>query len=106
MSETLPISIDPNAINEYIAKQIIESSLGDRLQETVSEALKAFGSYGNDPLKSAVTSEINRQIMILVREEFAPQIEASVREQMTPEYIQGLVHGFMASVTAQIDKRY
>lgn len=105
MSE-LGITVNPETINEYVAKQIIESALGERLQETVSEALKAFGKYGNDPLKAAVTSEINKHIMNFVRKEFSSQIEAAVREQMTPEFINSLVTGFMHSITAKIDNRY
>lgn len=106
MSDGLPISIDPIAINEYISKQIIESTLGERLEETVTEALKAFSRYGEDPLKSAVKSEINKQIMNLVQTEFSGQIETAVREHMTPEFINNLVQNFMASVTAQIERRY
>jgi len=106
MQEPLAISVDPAAINEYVAKQIIESALGERLQETVAEALRQLKSYSNDPLKSAVQSEINKQIVKLVNTEFAPQIEAAVREAMTPEFIQSLATGFVASITAQIDKRY
>lgn len=106
MAEGIPISVDPNAINEYVAKQIIDSALGERLNETIEEALQQLGRYGNDPLKSAVQSEINKQIMKLVQTEFAPQIEAAVREAMTPEFISGLAYGFVASITAQIDKRY
>lgn len=106
MSEALPISIDPAAINEYVAKQIIDSALGERLKETVAEALQKLNGYGNDPLKSAVQSEINQQIINLVRTEFAPQIQEAVREAMTPEFINGLAHGFVSSITAQIDKRF
>ncbi len=107
MSDTsFAVPVDPDAINKYIANQIIESALGERLKETVDEALKAFGRFGSDPLKGAVQSEINSQIMSLVKTEFSPQIEAAVREQMTPEFISGLVTGFMASVIAQIDRRF
>lgn len=106
MSEGIAISVDPAAINEYVAKQIIDSALGERLKETVEEALKQLSRYGNDPLKSAVQSEINKQVLNLVHTEFAPQIEAAVREAMTSEFINGLALGFVSSITAQIDKRY
>lgn len=104
--EGVPIKVDPEAINEYLAKQIIESTLGENLREVVEEALKAFSSYGNNPLKSAVQSEISKQVQQLVRTEFAPQIEASVREAMTPEFIQGLAAAFISSITSQIDRRF
>lgn len=105
MSE-LGISVNPNAINEYIAKQIIESTLGERLQETVDEALNAFGKYGNDPLKSAVTSQIHKIIMEVVNTEFSEQIRTAVRAQMTDDFINSLVSGFVSSVTTKIDSRY
>lgn len=104
MSEALPISVDPAAINEYVAKQIIDSALGERLKETVEEALKQLGRYGNDPLKSAVQSEINQQVINLVRTEFASQIEEAVRAAMTPEFISGLATQFVSSITARIDR--
>lgn len=106
MADELPISIDPDAINKYVADRIIESALGERLQETVSKAIDAFGSYGNDPLKSAVTAEINNQIMVLIKTEFAPQIQAAVREKMTDDYINKLVDEFMYSISAKLGRGY
>lgn len=106
MPEGIPISVDPDAINEYIAKQVVDSVLGERLQEVVDSTLKQLSSFGNDPLKNAVQSEINTQIMNLVRTEFAPQIAAAVREAMTTDFINNLAAGFVASITAQIDKRF
>lgn len=104
MSEHVPISVDPAAINEYIAKQIIDSALGERLKETVHEALEAFGRYSNDPLKSAVIGEVNKHVMTFVREEFKDQIEEAVREHMTPEFINNLAQGFVSSITSKIDQ--
>lgn len=106
MSEGIVVSVDPAAINKYVAEMILESALGDRLKETVEEALKALGKYGNDPLKSAVQSEVSKQVMELVRTEFHPQIAEAVRNAMTPEFINDLARGFVASITAQIEKRY
>lgn len=102
--EPVAVTVDPAAVNDYIAKQIIDSALGERLKETVDEALKALGRYGNDPLKSAVISEVQKQIINLVQTEFAPQIEAAVREAMTPEFINNLATGFVSSITARIDR--
>ena len=106
MAEGIPISVDPSAINEYVAKQIIDSALGERLHETVEDALKQLGRYGNDPLKTAVQSEINKCILELVRTEFSSQIEEAVREALTPEFINQLVTAFVSSITAQINKHY
>lgn len=105
MSEVIPISVDPSAINEYVAKQIIDSALGERLKETVEEALKQLGRYGNDPLKSAVQSEINKKVIEFVRTEFSSQIEEAVRTAMTPEFINGLALEFVNSISAQINRR-
>lgn len=102
----VPISVDPAAINEYIAKQIIDSVLGERLKEVVDDAIKAFGKYGSDPLKGAVQSEITKQVQEMVRTEFSPQIEAAVREAMTPEFIQNLVSSFIQSITVQLERRF
>lgn len=106
MSENIPISVDPSAINEYVAKHIIDSALGERLRETVEDALKQLGKYGNDPLKTAVQSEVNKYVLNFVRTEFAPQIEEAVRKAMTPEFINNLTTEFMNSITAQINKRF
>lgn len=102
----LEIKVDPKQINEYVAQQIIESALGERLHETVKEALKQLGSYGNDPLKSAVQDEVNKQIRELVRTEFAETIAAAVREKLTDEFISNLVQNFVEKLIAQVDKRY
>lgn len=102
---TIPVSVDPEAINKYIADQILESALGDRLHETVATALKALTGFGNDPLKTAVISEINKQITDLVAKEYAEMIRNSVREKLTDEFIDNLVNGFINSITVRMDYR-
>lgn len=102
----LGVTVDPESINKYIADQILESALGERLHETVVEALKQLSHYGNDPLKSAVQSEVQKQIMELVRTEFSDQIKTAVREKMTDEFISSLVGDFVSRITTQLDRRY
>lgn len=103
---TIPISVDPEAINKYVAKQIIESTLGERLHETVATAIKSLGSFGNDPLKTAVISEVNTQIMKLISDEYAETIRQSVRSKMTDEFIDKLTDGFIHSITSRIDRSF
>lgn len=102
----LEIKVDPQQINQYVANQILESALGERLHETVDEALKQLGRYGNDPLKSAVQDEVNKQIRELVRTEYAEPIKAAVKTQLTDAFIADLVEQFVSRLTAQLDKRY
>lgn len=85
------VLIDSDAINRYLAERILESALGERLHETVEQALKQLGSYGNDPLKSAVFAEVQKHVRECVSDEFAATIRTRVREKMTDEYIDDLV---------------
>lgn len=85
------VSVDPDAINKYIAERIIESALGERLHQTVEDALKALGSYGNDPMKSAVTAQVQQAIRDMVATDFADTIRERVRALMTDEFLDDLV---------------
>lgn len=81
------VPIDPEAINRYVAEQVLASALGDALTTTIDEAIKGLGKFGNDPLKNAVISQVQSIIRELVASEYAPRIQEAVRAAMTDEMI-------------------
>lgn len=94
------IVVDPEAINAYLAEQILASALGERVKKSVDEALKQFGggSYGRDPMQAAVDDEVAAAVRTLVRTEHAEAIAQKVREALTPGYISGLVSTFLSNL--------
>lgn len=99
----LELGIDPQAINRYIAERVLESALGERLRETVDEALKGLSRFGNDPLKSAVQSQVTRIVAEIVEQEHKPRIAAIVREQLTDEVISSIAAATVAKLMSGRD---
>lgn len=104
METDLKISVDPASVNEFIAKKLLESTLGDRLNELVEQAIKDMGSYSSNPLKSAISAEINKALVEYVREKYSEKIKAFVDEKMTDEFISSMVTGFMSTLTNKVDR--
>lgn len=102
--EGIEVAVDPESINKYLAEQIMQSALGERLKEAVDSALESFGRYGSDPLKSAVQDEIRKQIFRVVSEDHAERIREAVRAALTDEELGKLVTGFVATLTNKIDR--
>ena len=100
--EGIPISVDPEAINKYIADQILASTLGERLTSVVDSALRT--QFGHDPLKNAVAAEVQRQIMELVKDEYADRIRTAIINRLTDSVLDQLIDQFMNSLTARLDR--
>jgi hypothetical protein len=95
------VSIDPDAINRYLSDRILESALGERLTQTIDDALKGLGQYGNDPLKNAVVSQVQEAVRELVSTEHAERIREAVRTSLTDEVIDKFAATVAASLTRE-----
>lgn len=82
-------NIDPEAINKYVADQIIASALGDKLREAINEEIKRLGGYGMDnPLKSHVQmtfSDMARDY--LKTPEMQEIIKNKIKDKLTAEAV-------------------
>jgi len=103
MDPVIPITVSPESINEYIAKQIIDSALGEHVEAAIKDTIKGLGKYSQDPIRNGLNSEINKYMMELIRTKYALQIDKAVREAMTPEFINNLCTSFINSITAKIN---
>ncbi len=101
---SIPINVDHEAINRYIADKILESALGEHLEKAVDNALKSLNGYGADPLKTAVTAEIQKHIMEIVSVAYSDKIRENVRSRLTDEFLDSLVQSFVQSLTTRLDK--
>lgn len=80
------IKIDADLVNGLVAKAIMASAIGSKLQEIVTKAVADLSSY-NSPLKSAIEGEVSRMIVDTVRTQYSEQIKAAIQKQVTQQVI-------------------
>lgn len=91
----IKVDLEASAVNDAIAKAVVESRLGVALKERIETFLSAKNSYGSpsfsDAMKHAVDSELEKIVLNLIHTDFKTAIEAKVREAMTEAVISELV---------------
>lgn len=89
------ISIDPEAINRYVAEQIAKSAIGEALRKAIDEELKKFTSVSymssQNPIRTVVSVELNRICReVLEQPEYQQQIKDEIVKLITPDFISKL----------------
>ena len=83
----LEVNIDPQQINDYLSRAVLESAIGQAIKDQVVAYIKKMESTYDNPVKGAVEREVFQLVTTVVHEQFRPQIEAAVREYMTEAVI-------------------
>lgn len=98
---SIEVNIDAQAVQEHVAKAIVDSTLGEAIKKAVEKALQSSyggGSVVDQAVSAAVYEQVRLYARELVREEFAPQIREAVRAGLTDEKLDAIVGGFVASL--------
>jgi len=89
------VNLEANAVNEAIAKAVVESRLGAALKERIEKFLDDKSHYGvpnfSDAMKRAVDDELQKIVTQLIHNEYADSIREKVRSQLTDELVSDLV---------------
>ena len=99
------VNLEPTAINDAIAKAVVESRLGVALKERIESFLSDNRGYGSpsfqDAMKYAVDQELMKIVMALIHNEYAETIRETVRAHMTEAVISDLVVKAMGKLSSR-----
>jgi hypothetical protein len=99
VSEPIPVQIDPEAINRYVAEKILDSALGQHIEDAIQNALKkdlyGRGSVVQQAVDQAIQEHVRVAFRELIRGEFAPLIREALTERLTPEALGKIADRFV-----------
>ena len=90
MNTQLGIQIDPDAVNKYIANQLLESAIGEAIEEEVTKAISNMKGY-NSPIKNIVARHIEKAMEELITEQYNDEIKKLVAQHVTEEFTNDLL---------------
>lgn len=84
----LNINVSEKEVNEYVAKAILDSTLGKELEKSINAAFSDVLNGYNSPIKKMVHTAVTTQITnILETEPFKSQMTAKIGSILTQEYV-------------------
>lgn len=85
------IEISSAAINEYLAKAILDSAIGTSLKAAIdAETSRITGNYDN-PYKRAIEAEILKLVREVFEQEFAEKVREEIRQKISEKFVSELL---------------
>lgn len=88
----MEISINPQDINEYVKKVLIECSLGVEIKKAIDEALKEVLSHYDSPIKKLMKQHISDIVKEYIgSEQNKPLIYEAIAKIISPNVIENII---------------
>lgn len=91
MSE-IKVEIDAASVNEYVAKAVLDSTLGNEIKKQIDAAIASMMSSYDNPVRNVVRRVVEEEVRnaLLHDEKNLAIIQAKVREFMTEDVLTDL----------------
>lgn len=96
----IEVNISGEEIQSYLVQAILDSTLGDKVKEVVEDAIRSLTksvTWRDGPLEKAIRSEVQKILMVMIREEYQEKFRTAIREQLTDEMVFKLVSAAAAA---------
>lgn len=91
----IKVDLEANAVNDAIAKAVVESRLGVALKERIESFLNEKHHYNSlsfsDAMTKAVDAELKNIVIQLINTEYREAIQQKVREKLSDEVLWAMV---------------
>ena len=84
----VPVSISPEAVNQYIAKAILDSAIGEQLQKCIEERLTDFRLGA--AIERAVDAAISQIVFQLLSSEHGDELREAVKSKISGDIVADL----------------
>ena len=86
------VNIDGKAVEEAVARAILESALGERVREVVKESIEQLTNrWGTGSLRGALERVVAEEVLKSVRDLHGEMIRAAVKERITETVVKEVV---------------
>lgn len=100
------LKINEEDVNAYIAKAILDASIGKKLTETVNKAIQEALEGYNSPVKKLAIEEVQKAIKsILEQSEWQEKMKLHVAKYVTEDWITKIVERSVDQVRREIRER-
>jgi uncharacterized membrane-anchored protein YjiN (DUF445 family) len=89
------MQLTPEQINEFVAKAVLESQIGNAVKDSVARVMKDLQATYNNPFDQVIKHHVSAIIETQLRETYKEQIQAQIRDALakavTDDFVQKLV---------------
>lgn len=89
------MQLTPEQINEFVAKAVLESQIGNAVKDSVARVMKDLQAAYNNPFDQVIKQHVLAIIETQLRETYKEQIQAQIRDALakavTDDFVQKLV---------------
>ncbi len=100
----MEVNIDAEELNQAIVTAVLDSALGAHVKNIIEDELDKFTSPHGSPLKKALEVEIQRLIMMTVRDDYGETIKAKMKEILTDQAVGDAVAAAWAALEDKLDQ--
>ncbi len=95
----MDINVTPEQINKFIADKILQSSLGNTLEQRIKEVVSKLSQSWDNPYDQVIKSHINESIKQVIEENYSSFIKEEVKNRLTDEMLQKYVNNAWHKLT-------
>jgi hypothetical protein len=85
------VEIDPEQINQMVVDAILQSAIGEEIQQAVDAEVKRYSKSWDNPIKVVIRRMVDREIEKVVSSQFGPLVREKVIEFMTDDIVDDLI---------------
>jgi uncharacterized membrane-anchored protein YjiN (DUF445 family) len=89
------MQLTPEQINEFVAKAVLESQIGNAVKDSVARVMKDLQTAYNNPFDQVIKQHVSAIIETQLRETYKEQIQAQIKDALakavTDDFVQKLV---------------
>lgn len=84
----MDLKIDPDAINRYVAEQILQSTLGPQVKALIDLNVKNLTAGYNNPFEPAIKRFIAEEMEKVIKDEYGEVLRAQVKAKIDAKSVE------------------
>lgn len=100
------MQLTPEQINEFVAKAVLESQIGDAVKASVARVMEDLRKSYNNPFDEVIKRHVVQMIDAEVLTVYKPMLEAGIKEAMARHMTDETVEKIINAAMERLRSRY
>lgn len=100
------MQLTPEQVNEFIAKAVLESQIGQVVKESVTRSIQELNKSYQNPFDAVIRRQVEALIDAEVQTHYKPILEASIKEAMARYMTSEIVEKIIEAGMEKLRSRY
>ncbi len=100
------MQLTPEQINEFVAKAVLESQIGDAVKASVARLMADLSKSFNNPFDEVIKRHVVQMIDAEVLTTYKPILEAGIKDAMARHMTDEVVERIIKSAMERLQSRY